>query len=172
MMKRTIGLIAVLAIVVSAGCGLRHARVAELSFEGQTAVHGRQVVAAIRGAADGTDKMILAKELPKEQGVAVLLNLQVAAKEAVRLADALKILDEAKDAVGKEAGVAKVREIIRAVQRSVSQSVVPINNQAVRAKVVVFLDGITDALLSVAAILPGSGKVQAAAWRPAFAFTA
>lgn len=180
-LKQLTAMVMVAALTVLSGCGgaMRNPAVPGLSIEGQVAVAGRQVIAAVSSAADGIDQLITQQVLTREQGVAVLQQLRLVGTESQRLADVLLIVDATADAAAKQTAIRQAAEIIRGVQRGITQAIVPVGTEEGRSKVAALLSVIGDALVAVSLILPAPGGAavlpadQPVAWvvdfRPAFA---
>lgn len=95
-MKR---LILCIALLTTVGCAPKTpVNTPTPSKIGQTAVIGRQFVVAGTGAVRGLDTVMSSGMLPVEYGVPVLKVLHEIGEQAVRLADILRAIDEARTA--------------------------------------------------------------------------
>ncbi len=160
-----------LAIVITACAGLRHPVTQTLSPEGQTAVYGRQVVAAASQAANGIDQLITSGQITNEQGVAVLTVIRHIGTEADRLGSVLLLVDAAKTEAERTAGLTQAAAIVKTIQKAVTQAVIPLGTEEGRRKVSVVMEVVANALVDLALKLPApvTPTVWMPAWRPAWA---
>lgn len=151
---RQYAVVTILALA-SFACGLhQHPATAQLSPEGKTAVYGREVIAGVKAAADGVDTLMTTKVLPEPDGIAVLKVFREVGVQSQHLADALDIIDQAKDPIAQAAGVKKAQEAIKAIQKGVASAVVPVGSADNRAKIIALLSQLNDALTGLAFVLP------------------
>jgi hypothetical protein len=158
--------IVIAALLGSADCGgLRHPATSQLSFEGQTAVAGRQFTAALRSASDGIDGLITTHILTNDDGVKSLQIVGTILQQNQNLAVVLKAIDEAKDIASREAGVQKATALIKTFQTSVNNVTVPISTEAGRQRVSAIMTLVSNALvdLTVALQRPAPGGLLIAA---------
>jgi len=170
-LKNSIMGLVIVAAMVSVGCaGLRHPATAGLSLEGQAAVAGRQLVAAISSAADGTDVMIDTAILTKDQGVAVLQTLRAIGSESERLAEALDVIRLNKvGTTGRENAVLKAGNIVKSLQAAVIRGVIPGGTEASRARLAALLGPISAALVDIGMLIQqGQEPDLPDSWIPAF----
>jgi hypothetical protein len=153
--------ILIAAVLTTPACGaLRHPDTAKLSVEGQAAVGGRQLVAAITSAATSVDILIDTGQLPKDEGVKVLQVLRTVGVESQRLAEALAIIDTTKDeTAARFTAIQKAGDIIKGIQAAVLRGIVPIGSEVNRGKVAALLDGIAAALVVMGQAIPGEPSV-------------
>lgn len=179
MKNRIAQIIVAASLVLATGCGslpfiggggpIRHPATAQLSIEGQIAVGGRQLVAAMVSGARGIDQLIDAGIVPSAEGVKLLQWLRFGTNEAGRLADALLIIDQARDDASRTSAIASAAAIIKGIQRGLTQAIVPIGSEEGRQRAAAVLQPIADALVAIAVILP-TGKDPEPCGLPAFCF--
>lgn len=163
--KRTGSILALMAVavMVATGCGgaaRGRPLPPNLSMEGKVAVHGRQVIAALSGAADAVDRFIDNGQLPRNVGVPILQGIHEGAKQAQQLADALIVIDAAKTAAERDGAVQKAAAIVKTLQASIDTMILPVQVQQHRQLIADVLKIVKDALLTVALFLPGGGEAQ------------
>lgn len=167
--KVLVGLMA--AVILAAGCGgVRHPATGGLSLEGQAAVAGRQLVAAISAAADGTDVMIDTAILTKDQGVMVLQTLRTIGTESERLAEALDVIRLTRaGTTERENAVLKAGNIVKGLQAAVIRGVIPGGTEASRARLAALLGPISAALVDIGMLIQqGQAPDLSSAWVPEF----
>jgi hypothetical protein len=148
------------ALALVAGCNstscasAQHPAVQGLQIEGKVAVYGSQLASAFSNALEATDKLVTAGVITKEQATPVVRGIRDASVQGQKLGDALKIVDESRDAAERASNLQKAGVIIKAIQTAVDQSVIPITNENTKNQVLGILKQVTDVLVTLALILP------------------
>ena len=171
MIQRTLAFSMAMAVLVVSACGtLRHPATAGLSVEGQAAVAGRQLVAAISAAADGTDVLIDSQVLTRTQGVAVLQVLRGIGVESQRLAEALDVIRVARvDTVARETAILKASDIIKGMQAAILRGIVPGGSEASRARLAALFGAVANALVDIGLVLHRNDTAELPdSWIPGF----
>jgi len=150
------------------GCGgpLHNPATNKLSFEGQTAVAGRQVIAALRSSSDGIDGLVTAGVLKPDDALKAVTVINGIGKEAQNLTVALHTIDDAKDIAARDTGVTAASAIIRRMQQGVLAVSVPVSSEAGRQRVATIMATVSDALISLTLQLraPGPPAGRPVAW--------
>lgn len=114
---------------------------------GQTAVLGRQFVVAGTGAVRGLDAVMESGMLPVEYGVPVLSVMKRVGDEAVRLADILRAIDEAKTAAQRTDAIGRARAVIVGMRSLLDGAALPIADSKAKSVVVSALSTLSAILL-------------------------
>lgn len=168
-------LLGILIIVATAGCQAGRKLPPNLDVEGQVAVRGRQVIAAMRGAADATDLAITTGAVTRDDGVPVLQAIHEGSKQAQNLADVLKLIDRARSAVERDGLIQQATDILDDLRKVLDDLVLPVQAEAHRKRIASILQPVKDALFAVALVLPHQkggpepeilpgGRMPAVAW--------
>lgn len=105
----------------------------QLSAIGKTAVYGRQFVIAGNGVLTGIDTVMENGVLPREHGITLLRVMQRIGDEAVRLADILKLLDQATTATQQTSLVARAQSVVATMRTLLDSAILPIADTRARA---------------------------------------
>jgi hypothetical protein len=108
---------------------------------GKTAVIGRQFVVAGTGTARGIDSAIQSGILPQKYGVPVLQVLNKIGDQAVRLADILRAIDEAKTAADRSDALSRAKGIIAGFRSLLDSAVLPVADANAKAVIMASLSG-------------------------------
>lgn len=146
--------LSIASMLASCGAPKTNPAVPGLSLEGQIAVKGRQLIAGVTSAASGVDVLMTSQVLPKDQGINVLQKLRLVSTESQKLADLLTIIDTTRDAAAKQTAIKQAGEIVKGIQKAVTQSLIPIGTVDARTKVAALLDIITADLVDISLLLP------------------
>jgi hypothetical protein len=151
-------------VIISSGCGpLRNPATSQLSFEGQTAVAGRQFVSALRSSEDGIDTLVKADILKREDAIKVLDIIGEIGKQGQNLTVVLHTIDDAKDIAARQAGINQASAIIKRMQQGVLGVSVPVSTEAGRQKVAAIMATVSDALVGLTLQLQQPARLPAAA---------
>ena len=124
------------------------------SRSGQIAQAGRQVVAAAESVLNGVDVLVETGLLSKPDATNVVLKVRRIGEEGERLSRVLIVVELTQNIVEYEKGVLQAGEILKVIQRLVTEAGSDINNVESRQKVVADLNRISDAVVNAALVLP------------------
>lgn len=151
---RAIGLIAMVVtmITVTVNCGQR--RPPNLSVVGDTAIKGRQVIAAANGVVTAVDALATQKIIRPDDAAKVMGIMRQAGGVAQQLASALTVMDSATTETARSGAAADARRYLTTVLLLVQSSVIPIQDANAREQVANLLKNISALILDVASVLP------------------
>lgn len=129
---------ALLLLVSSANCGGNGAPQLPpgIQIEGQIALYGTKVLEATDQALTAVDTLADAKVINSADTVAIVTRLKQVGVEGKRLAEALKIVDEARaDSPERRTALTTARQIVETIQKLVDQAVIPISDPGLRQRI-------------------------------------
>lgn len=142
-----------------------------VSPEGQLAIRGNQVVQALRATinpagSSPVEQLVAQKLISTEEAIKVVEVIRQQLVYAQDLAAVLKVVDDAREAADRDAGLAKASKLVQQIAAGLSTANLSIVNEKGRAAVVGVLQAAASALLLVGSIwpIPGIGADAAAVW--------
>lgn len=131
-------------VIASVACGPKPINTPQPSSKiGQTAVLGRQFVAAGIGTARGIDSVMESGILPREYGIPVLRVLNEIGEQSVRLADILRAIDEARTAAERTDAIGRARAVIVGFRSLLDGAVLPIADSKAKSVVISSLSALS-----------------------------
>ena len=140
----------VLVLLASVRCGAP----APPTVEGKVAQGGRQVIAAAESVLSGVDQLVTTNVLSKEDATRVVTVIKKVGVEGERLSQILTVVDQSRDEIERQKGLAQAAEILKAINRLVIEAGSGIGSDDSRAKVLALLAQITDVVVNIALLFP------------------
>jgi len=149
--------LAIVALTIlgsTAGCAMRGTPADPPTTSGRIAQSGRQVIAAAESVLQGLDELGTQKVITPADVVRVATIIKRVGVEGERLSKVLLEVNASDDAIVREQGFARAAEILKVIQRLVTDAGGGISTDAGRTKVAGLLGQITDMVLSIAMLFP------------------
>jgi len=138
----------------SGSCALRGTPDDPPTQVGRIGQSGRQVIAAAESVLQGLDELGTQKVITPADVVRVATIIKRVGTEGERLSKVLLEVDASQDAVVRQQGFARAAEILKSIQRLVTDAGAGISTEAGRTKVAGLLGQITDMVVSIAMLFP------------------
>lgn len=157
MKSRIYARFAIVALTILAstyGCAMRGRPTDPPTVEGRIGQSGRQVIAAAESVLQGLDELGTQKVITPADIVRVATIIKRVGTEGERLSKVLLEVDASSDAIVRQRGFAQAAEILKVIQRLVTDAGGGISTEAGRAKVAGLLGQVTDIVVSIAMLFP------------------
>jgi hypothetical protein len=132
------------------------------SAEATVAIYGDHVVQSANLALTGLDGLMstMPPIVPREVGIVIIRAIDVVAHDAVKLADALQIIDSGKDAAARGDAISLARSLVDGMLTAINGSLVPLTDPDMRARVVGVLGVLKATLSTLALVLPSGPNIE------------